>query len=287
MMTDETNVAQNQKQAARSWFITLRNNICAGLEELENEARILRHRDRLPGMFSFKDWDREGGGGGTMGLMRGRVFEKAGVNFSCVSGEFSEAFRPQIPGAQDDPRFWACGVSVVIHPWSPLIPPIHMNTRHIRTTKAWFGGGTDLNPILPNDQDTRYFHQRLEAICQIYQPDAYPRFSKWADDYFHLPHRGEQRGVGGIFFDYLEHDFDEVFGFVKDVGRTFLSSYMTIARRHINKPWSHELRRFQERRRGRYAEFNLIYDRGTKFGLQTGGNTEAILMSLPPATAWP
>ncbi|MEO1017542.1 MAG: oxygen-dependent coproporphyrinogen oxidase [Pseudomonadota bacterium] len=279
--------SSEQKDTAQTWFMHLRDLICAEFEAIEREARNPRQRERDPGHFEQTSWDRPGGGGGVMSVLRGRVFEKVGVNFSCVSGEFSEKFRGQIPGAEEDPRFWASGISLVAHPCSPYVPPVHMNTRHIRTSKTWFGGAADLNPIFIDNRDTREFHDQFRHTCDRFAIDAYDRFSQWADDYFYIPHREEARGVGGIFFDYLEDEFEQDFEFVRDVGRTFLATYPPLVRRHMNRSWSAEARRFQMYRRGRYAEFNMIYDRGTKFGLMTGGNAEAILMSLPPITAWP
>lgn len=282
-----TALIEQRKAAARAWFESLQERICAALEALE-DAVALNPAELPPARFERKPWDRPGGGGGVMGVLReGRVFEKAGVNVSTVWGEFQGSFAKEIPGAAEDPRFWASGISLVIHPRNPRVPPVHMNTRHIVTTKAWFGGGADLNPIYPDARDTSDFHAAFKAACDGHAPDSYDRFKAWCDEYFFNKHRGEPRGVGGIFYDYLEGDFEADFAFTRQVGETFLAIYPELVRRHMEQPWGEAERRHQLFRRGRYAEFNLLYDRGTRFGLMTGGNPEAILMSLPPLAAWP
>ena len=279
--------ALGEQETARAWFEQLRDRICAAFEAIEDDYGGVAHADLAPGRFERQPWERAGGGGGEIAIMRGRVFEKVGVNVSTVWGELSPEFRGQIPGADADGKFWASGISLVAHLRSPHAPPAHMNTRHLRTSRTWFGGGADLNPIFPDEDDTRAFHERLRTACDAYAPDAYERFNKWADEYFFIPHRGEPRGVGGIFYDYLEGDFPRHLAFTKDVGEAFLDVYPKLVRRHMNRPWTDAERQHQLVRRGRYVEFNLIYDRGTQFGLKTGGNPEAILMSLPPAAAWP
>lgn len=277
------------QQQAESWFRSLRDIICAEFERLEDELTGTKHKDQPAGRFARKSWARDGGGGGEMSIMRGRVFEKVGVNISTVHGAFSADFAKQIPGAEDNGgQFWASGISLVAHMQSPLVPAIHMNTRMIVTSKSWFGGGTDLNPMFEVAQDTADFHAALQACCDRHPPRSYQEYKEWCDRYFFIPHRGEARGVGGIFYDYLDSgDKAADFAFTQDVGRTFIDIYPQIVRRHMNEDWSDAQREHQLVKRGRYAEFNLVYDRGTQFGLKTGGNTEAILMSLPPEAKWP
>ena len=273
---------------AATWFARLRDRICTAFEVIEDEFACKPPGEGLPGRFEPTEWQRPEGGGGTISIMRGRVFEKVGVNISTVYGEFSPEFRNDIPGASEDPRFWASGISLVAHMRSPLVPAVHMNTRHIVTTKAWFGGGADLTPIYPDAAAVEEFHAALEAACAGYDSTSYARFKAWCDDYFFLKHRGEPRGAGGIFFDYLDSgDWERDFAFLRSVGEAFLAVYPSIVRPRMRLSWTPEQRRHQLVRRGRYVEFNLLYDRGTIFGLKTGGNVEAILMSLPPEAAWP
>ena len=278
------NELDEQQQAARDWFESLRDRICAEFETIEREAGS-------SAAFVFTPWDRtdpsgEPGGGGVRGQMTGKVFEKVGVNVSTVGGRFSPEFAASIHGAEEDPSFFATGISLVAHMANPHVPAVHMNTRFLTTTKRWFGGGADLNPAIPYDEDTEAFHARLRAACAAHDPTFYPRFSKWAKDYFYLPHRGVDRGVGGIFFDHLEGHFDEHFAFTRDVGEAFLDIFPKIVRSRMDTTFDEaDLQRLLEFR-GRYVEFNLLYDRGTLFGLKTGGNIDAILMSLPPLAAW-
>jgi coproporphyrinogen III oxidase len=284
---------ETEKARAQTWFQQLRDRICAEFEAIE-DALTGTHADLEPGRFVRKAWNRTAedgaeGGGGVMSVMHGRVFEKVGVNISTTYGVFSQDFRKQIPGAAETGEFFATGISLVAHPRSPHVPTTHMNTRMIVTSKGWFGGGADLTPMTPPvESDTARFHGALAAACDAHHPEYYPRFKKWCDEYFYLPHRGETRGVGGIFYDYLATGaWERDFAFTHGVGEAFLAGYAPIVRDHMDAPWTEADRAYQLARRGRYVEFNLLYDRGTVFGLKTGGNVEAILMSLPPLTAWP
>lgn len=290
---EQSELEQHQETAA-AWFRELRNNICAEFEKIEDELTGTKYAGNKPGLFERKTWERTDettgkAGGGEMSVMRGRVFEKVGVNISTVYGHFSEKFRKEIPGAADgDGAFWASGISLVAHMQSPLVPAVHMNTRFIVTSKSWFGGGADLTPMTPDDTDKEDFHAAWKSCCDKHDPAYHEKFKKWCDEYFFLPHRNEPRGIGGIFYDWLDTgDWQKDFNFTQDVGRTFLSIYPQLVRRHMNRDWTDAQREHQLIRRGRYAEFNLLYDRGTKFGLMTGGNTDAILMSLPPEAKWP
>ncbi len=276
-----------QQLAAQAWFQSLRDRLCAAFEALEDEGG----GDAPPGRFARTEWQRPDpsgapGGGGVMSVMAGRVFEKVGVNTSTVHGVFSPEFAKSIAGAEADPRFFATGISLVAHMANPHVPAVHMNTRFLVTTKRWFGGGADLNPALPVAADTADFKAALKATCDAHGPDHYERFDKWCDDYFYVPHRQRHRGVGGIFYDHLEGDFAANFAFTQDVGRTLLATFPMIVRRHMHDGFTDSERLAQLRYRGLYAEFNLVYDRGTTFGLKTGGNVDAILMSLPPLARW-
>ncbi len=281
-----------QQQSARTWFEQLRDSICAEFTAIEREAGS-------DAEFEFIEWDRiedggdgetNDGGGGVRGVMKGKVFEKVGVNVSTVGGKFNPEFAASINGAEQDPRFFATGISLVAHMANPHVPAVHMNTRFLATTKRWFGGGADLNPPIPYEADTEIFHAAYRAACAPYGPEVYEKYKKWADDYFYIPHRNCHRGVGGIFYDHLEIDddaaFDRHFQFTRDVGQTFLDTYPALVRKRMDQDFSEAEKLAQLKWRGRYAEFNLIYDRGTLFGLKTGGNIDAILMSLPPEAIW-
>jgi coproporphyrinogen III oxidase len=322
-----TQTLNEKKQIASQWFRQLRDEICAAYEKIEADYQ----EDGAAGQFTITPWDRPQGGGGEMGMMKGRVFEKVGVNISIVDGEFDEKFRHEIPGAKDDPRFWASGISLVAHMVSPLAPAAHFNTRMIVVgdgARLWFGGGGDLNPMFPVEQDTADFHRTFQDACAPVDPAFYPAFKDWCEEYFYIPHRQMTRGVGGIFYDYLglnrlgtqaqsgDSDIDlarfgkggvgkektlagmqvaanaainweEGLAFTQSVGRAFRDIHPELIRRHMQEKWTPEQREWQLIKRGWYAEYNLLYDRGTRFGLMTGGNPEAILMSLPPEARWP
>ena len=284
---DDNKTLKNKKELASSWFKDLRDEICRSFVEIENNKSIKKQIT-----FNQKPWDRDGGGGGIISIMHGKVFEKVGVNISTVHGKFSREFRQQIPGAEENGLFWASGISVVSHMSNPYVPAAHMNTRMLVTGKGdkkkiWFGGGGDLTPTFSDIESSNIFHRDLKKICDKYDKLYYPKFKGWCDDYFYLPHREEPRGVGGIFLDYLcNENWEKDFAFIQDIGSTFLSSYLKIIKNRLNKKFSKKDREFQLIKRGRYVEFNLLYDRGTIFGLKTGGNTEAVLMSLPPKVSW-
>jgi coproporphyrinogen III oxidase len=273
-----------EQQQARTWFESLRDRICASFESIEREAGS-------EAAFDYTPWNRDddpdgAGGGGVRGVMKGKVFEKVGVNVSTVGGAFNPEFAQSIHGAAENPEFFATGISLVAHMANPHVPAVHMNCRFLETTKRWFGGGADLNPALPRDDDTADFHAAMERACASSPSGDYPRFKKWADDYFWLPHRKVHRGVGGIFYDHLESDFEADFALTRALGEAFLAAYPMIVRRRMATPFTADEERALLEWRGRYAEFNLVYDRGTLFGLKTGGNIDAILMSLPPRAVW-
>jgi coproporphyrinogen III oxidase len=283
---------ETHKQAAAAWFEQLRDDICAAFEAIETNYAHPQLPDAPAGRFVRKSWQRDDpsgqpGGGGVMSVMKGRVFEKVGVNISTVHGTFSPEFAKTIHGAADDPRFFATGISLVAHMQSPHVPAVHLNTRFLVTTKSWFGGGTDLNPPFPVADDTADFLTTLKAVCDKSDPAYFEKYKKWCDDYFYIPHRRRARGVGGIFYDQLNSgDWNADFAFTQNVGQAFLDIYPNLVRRNMTRRWSETDRDAQLRYRGLYAEFNLVYDRGTLFGLKTDGNVEAILMSLPPHAKW-
>ncbi len=280
MKNNNYRLLEEKKDIAEKWFSSLRDRICLSFEKIENS---------LPNKNSFKvsKWKREGGGGGKTSVLKGEVFEKVGVNISTVHGIFSESFRTSINGAEKDGKFWASGISLVAHPKNPFVPAAHMNTRLISTSKTWFGGGGDITPMKPSPKMSSKFHSDFKKTCDGHDKEYYEKFKAWADEYFFIKHRNETRGDGGIFFDYINTgNWDKDFGFIKDIGETFLNSYSQIVKATMNTSWSDKDREEQLIKRGRYVEFNLIYDRGTLFGLKTGGNIDAILMSLPPEVKW-
>ena len=277
---------ETHQSLASKWFNDLRNQIRETFEDIELE--FMHYTKSLDSRtFEVKPWKREGGGGGEISIMKGRVFEKVGVNISTVHGSFDEKIRAQIPGTENSPNFFATGISVVAHPCSPLIPAAHFNTRYMETSKTWFGGGADITPVYDDKAEIDFFHNALKNTCDAYQKDAYQNYTKACDDYFYLPHRSEPRGAGGIFYDYLNsNDFTKDFTFTQNVGKSFLSSYKQMVLNKMHLTWSDKQKQDQLIKRGRYIEFNLLYDRGTKFGLMTNGNIEAIFMSLPPIASW-
>ena len=291
-MTDAPTLDE-RKARTRVWFETLRDRLCAALEALEDSAPPELYGAGPPGRFERTPWTRDEGGGGVMAMLHGRVFEKAGVHVSTVHGRFTPEFAKTVPGAAEDPRFFATGVSVIIHPRNPRVPAAHMNTRFIATTKSWFGGGGDLTSVLnvqrsQDAPDAVAFHAACKAACDAHDPAWHARYKAWCDEYFFLPHRNEPRGVGGIFYDHHDSgDFERDLAFTRDVGEAFVSAYPAICAKRLGEAWTADEREEQLVRRGRYVEFNLLYDRGTLFGLKTGGNVDSILSSMPPEVKWP